>query len=844
MFANLVRYTTALLVLGGLAIGYELTIVPILEPPPIEAVPIEPAAMLTRATMVDGLFPEGSWQRNAPRRLKTEAGFLLFSYREQISTERWRVWPVTVIIGDAENPPVVMDAPDGAEITFAEPLDVLSRGAPPIESGQLRGNVSIRTMSQVDGKPLPVAEQLEILATDVGIDRRRIWTHQSIRLRLGEIVLAGRNLTLQLAGGGGIPTSGKGSPLSMLDNLQLVYLDELSIPLPGNGLFSGRDDNPGTANATSSNAASETAASNSRVTVQCDGTVSFDFATDTLELHNQVRLEHHSAGQPSDSVECQSLRVKFNNPLASDLPRETPSDWIRRIEATGEPVLAKLPSIASEAVAERISYDAEQMRFRMDGPEGVSLRYRGTDLKTNEFVYTLDADDPKKLGTLQAVGNGIMSFHDTAPSALRRVRWSKGVRLQPADSRDQHELWVNGDVHAETVEEGSMRADALVFRFRQEDRSDRSTETPRKPLLPFGDITPTTALATGNVKVDTSGLFSETNELQLFFDIKPKPDELQEDQLALNPAEGEPLRFWVRQPSESGKEDSPGRSPVARPRPKLFGDKVRAKVTIVDQQVSGGDLSVDGAVRLEHEMITDQGALPVSVTGHQLRVIHDDGKELIHIVGDEKPARFDLGDGFFIGPAIEINLKDNYVWINDKGSFRMPSVVLPSGDQQATVRWAAAPQCDWSGEMLFDGREIELSGGVRLTAEMNVGEEDTPWNVAATGDRLKIRLDKEIDIGKPEQARTTSIRDIALLGDKEHPVYLTADETDGDDRLVTRHVLSTPVMSILPSMGGLVAEGPGWYRQWTVSTGQGAMEKFAPAGSLIGMHLIFEEEMV
>ncbi len=836
MFVHFTRYATALVVLCGLAGVYELTLVPVLEPPPMEAVVIQPAALMTRSPLIDQLFPEGSWQRQAPRRLKTDAGYLLFSHREQVATDRWRVWPVTVIVGDTERPPVVMDAPDGAEIAFSEPLDVLSRGAPPIESGQLRGKVSIRTMGRGTDDPVPVADQLEIMATDVGIDRRRIWTHEAIRLRWGKMVLAGRNLTLNLAGGGGIPTDGEASPLSILDSMQLVYLDELTIPLAATGLFGKEEDAAG---------AGPEATDQAKLTVQCEGTVSFDFATDTLDLRNRVRLEHHAPGQPPDTIACRRLRVKFNNPLASHLPRETAGDWLRTIEASGEPVVAKLPTVQSEAAAEQVTYDAAARRFRMHGPGGVRISYRGMHLKTTEFDYQMSEAGPEAIGTLEAAGSGILSLPAEGQAGLRRLRWSKGVQLRPGEGAGRHELLVNGDVRAAMLDGGAIEADGLVFRFRQEPSSAASGELPaQESATGFAGLVPENAQASGNVTLDTSTLFTKTEQLQLFFHVQPPKKDAGEDEVALNPAAGEPLRFWVRPPAAESEAETPSTQPVARPIPKLFGNTVSAQLSLRDQQLIGGDVSVEGEVRLEHEMVTEQGVLPVVATGEQLRIIQEEGKQRVHIRGGEAPAKFDLGDGFFVGPLIEVNVRENYVWIKDGGSFRMPSAVLPTGDPQAKVRWATPPQCDWSGEMLFDGHEIELNGGVRLSAEMQVGAEQTPWNVAATGERLRLRLDQEVRIADPDRARAAAIQDLALFGDQEHPVYLTADETDADGKLQTRHVLSAPLLTVLPATGGLVGEGPGWYRQWSVSDGTGAMAKFSPRGSLVGMHLTFEKEMV
>ncbi len=75
------------------------------------------------------------------------------------------------------------------------------------------------------------------------------------------------------------------------------------------------------------------------------------------------------------------------------------------------------------------------------------------------------------------------------------------------------------------------------------------------------------------------------------------------------------------------------------------------------------------------------------------------GDDVLQITGGTNtPARFDFGDGFFIGPRIQIRPSDNYVWINEAGEFRIPTAALPAGlpDQPNQSWFFTYPSYIWA----------------------------------------------------------------------------------------------------------------------------------------------------
>ncbi|WP_153557487.1 hypothetical protein [Roseimaritima sediminicola] len=901
MAARLLNYTIAFAVLAVGALLYHVTVVRWLKPPDVVLAEIVHVRQAAEPSPLDQMFPEGSWQRSAGKRLIIkDQGYVLFSERKQITPSQWRVWPVTVVMQRHGQPSIVMDAPEGAEVTFAEALDVVGSEAPPIKGGQLIGKVSIRSTAARAGESLPMRDQLEIQASDVGIDSRRIWTNEAIHLRWGQSVLDGRNLTIRLAGGGAIPTSGGQSPLSVLDSMELVYLERLQLPVPGRGRIHGGAGPAGTkaAGATPPDVSGDTAdvsgdtadvsgdtadvsgdtadvsgdtaevpdgtaeVPDGTATLTCKGRVTFDFATDLLQLRDSVRLVHQPHEGPEDTIRCDRVTLEFNNPLASDLARESVDDWLQEIEAVGRPVLIKLPSVEAEAVAESIRYDAEAGTLHVQGSAGVRLAYRGVNFQTSDFVYQFHADDPERIGALDCAGSGFLDFQNDPSLAIKTLRWSKGLRLQPLADADRYEVWIDGKVTTTLTDGGKILADTLRGSFR------RLAPDPKKPAQhvqeprSLATLEPEQASATGNVVFDTSLMYAETNLLQLFFDVlKPGDQPAGEPGVALNPASGAAKRFWVRQPEQADTV-----TPVARPRPTLTAESVHANLTLAGREVVGSDLSVVGRVRLKHRMATERAVLPLTAAGEKLRVVSKGGHDMMQITGGPEPARFDLGDGFFVGPLIRVSTSDNYVWINRQGHLQIPTALLPGGGvdggapsgasvapnplatgrgarAEATMHWAAPPSCRWGGEMFFDGRTVELAGGVQLDADLRMGQEQTPWKLVATGGQMQIALDRPVQIRQSDAVREAALDAITLRGTPEQPVFVTADQSNAQGTVQARHVFSAPQLVVQPQSGQLHGPGPGWYRQWAVAQQDSAFSGLVPEGHLIGTHLTFADRL-
>lgn len=832
MYSKGVNYLTALILLGVLAAVYQFTWVVWLQPPEIPFAPLRHVARSVEDREILQFFPDDSWQHDARKRMTfKDQGYVLFGERKQVNVSQWRVWPVTFVMQRDSQQAIILEANEGADIAFAEPLDMMSNKTPPIKSAQLIGQVRIHSHELTDSA---AADPLQMVTRDVGVDSRRIWTNEAVRLEWGGLLLEGRNLTLRLAAGGVIPTSSGVSPLSMLDNLELVYLDRLEIPVPAiekGGL------------------AADSSLPDGRATLQCNGRITYDFAMNVLRLRDEVRMQHHPHAGETDSIQCDAITLELNSPLMRELPREGPRDWIRRIEALGRPVVAKMPSLGAEVVAEEIRLQPNEGRLQVQGSAGIRLAYQGMNFRTTDLVYQFSPSNPTELGRMDCAGSGLLDLREAHQGVVHTIQWKKGLRLSPADQENEHDLLVSGTVVAGLEQGGKLTAETVHFRFRQQTEVASSPDTTptspphrvREPQAAAALLQPITAVASGGVVFDSHLAYAETNRLQLFFAAPPADHDTQGEEpgIMLGPATGTKDRFWVRQPDGEAISNNP----VSRPRPRLSANQVHAHLTVVGQQILRSDMTLEGQVRMQHQLPTQQAVLPLVLQGEKLRVVSTGSDDTVQIEGGREPARFLLGDGHFIGPLILLSTRDNYLWMNQAGEFQVPTALLPTGDTEAAIQWASAPHCSWQGSMGFDGQTIELQGDVRMHAKLSMGTDPSPWVVRASGQSLRMDLDRPVTLRNPDEIRAAAIREIALLEADQKFVFFTAEQFDGNDRQLARHVLATPRISLQPNSGQLVAPGPGWYRQWSAETASGPFGGVLPEDSLLATHLVFQERM-
>ncbi|QDT04922.1 hypothetical protein K227x_33200 [Rubripirellula lacrimiformis] len=865
MIHSLTHYLSAFVFLLASSVVYQNALSPFMQPPEVESIALKQSAVRRGDDSLADLFPDGSWQRGTCKQLQTSQGVLLFENWEQTDEAHWRLWPITVVIGRGlsatkASEPVIIEAAEGAELKFTESLDVMSGGAPPIDWGRMVGDVHIfRADPDQEGK-----RSLDLRTANVGIDSHKIWTTEAINMSVGEARMVGRDLTIHLAGA----ASPGGSSPAVLDRMELIYLDELMMPLRGGGLFdsandSGPDsDQPG------------------MISVACGGRVEYDFAIDQLLLRESVSLIYQTAGQLADRFDCQQLELTLNDPTNDSIVRRTPLDWLVKMVAFGSPASAKLPSIDSEISADEITLNATVGLLEASGQRGIRVRRGAIKASLANLIYQFDPANPEAIGVINADGAGIVTVDDPT-NPVREARWRDGFYVRPegvATAKNLNtdvELRVEGDVRAWLVDGGEFAADSIFGLFTPEPVTPDPNSMAPQPGSPESE--PRTTLVPkwfnikGNVRIMTMAVAAETDEMWLDFvsEEEPSPRSGASDgSLAGNSAAASPLRQWVAQPTS----DSPMVDPVARTRPVIRGASINAQLRRNSAGLSAKKLSVVGGVEVTHMLEMGGQSLPAKMTGESLALIDGGGQDVLQLSSSPaKPARFELGDGFFVGPQIQIRPSDNMVWINAAGEFQIPTAALPtglagsgpagdvaSGNNDGGFIWTSAPHCRWQGEMLFDGRKAVLTDGVDIKASLVSNRE--PWDLHFSGDRLEVDLQEGVQMRDMASMRDAVIQKITMLQTDERPVIVQALHSAADGVREAKHLIHARSLTISPGGGGqLVGAGPGWYRGWTIAksiTDDSENDYAAASGlsanatmvdsaaqPLTGIHLTFNDSM-
>lgn len=830
MLLRMTHYVTALLGVLAAAVVYQNTVTPWMQPPKLSVVAMSPHHEERDDSALRDLFAEGSWQRGNCKQLQTSDGMLLFENWQQTSDDQWKLWPITVVIGRGmsgvnSTAPVIIESEKGADIKFTESLDVMSGGAPPIRQGRMIGAVHIhRSNGEAE-------DSLEIKTANVRIDSKKIWTTDAIEMKVGQAQLVGRDLTIHLAGPTA-PSGGTSAPL--LERMELIYLDKLLIPLENGGMWSQETAVPQNGNPVTGQAL---------ISLHCGGRVEYDFALDELKLRESVSLVHQVPGIPPDRFDCSSLQMKLNDPANDSIERSGPLDWLVDIVATGSPAVAKLPSFDSDLAAERIELRAVDGLIMAEGRRGVRIRRAGVTATLARLVYQFDPQNPKTIGTIDARGPGIVRFSDSS-IPLRKAHWHQGLRLEPAAvktaQQDQPDLnvWVEGQFHAWLADGGEFKADKIFGVLTPEPKPNNAQET---------SLAPKYVQVERGVEIDTAAIEVQTDFLRLNFinEAEPyRPSVANDDS---SPSSS--MRQWVSQPSTEKKLVDP----VARPRPKIKGDTINVLMRRNESGLSVKDLSVIGSVEVLHNLQTGGQTLPAQLTGETMRLKDAGGEDTLQLgSGPESPARFQLGDGFFIGPQIQIRTADNVVWIKDAGEFQMPTAALPTGlagESDTKMQWTRPPHCRWRGQMLFDGRTATLSGGVDIEASLVNGRE--PWDLNMTGDQLRVDLLEDVQIRDMRAMRSATMKQISLLESNSRPVMVQAVHRAPDGVIEAKHVILAKKLNLTPAAGGqIVGDGPGWYRGWMRPKKEGLLASTGGQSlvdgqdsQLTGIHLVFNDSM-
>ena len=386
---NVRNYFTALVVLILCAGAYRATAFYLLRVPDIAVVtPRAPTENVSLKEDLADLFPDDAWQLGDCKRLLTDSGALLFQNMRKISEDQWKLEPLTIIVGrglaeQSSEAPIVLSTKEGAEIQFAESWDMMGRNAPPIKMGRLIGDVSIERVGT--SKP---EESLSVQTRNVRIDNQKVWTTEAIQMKVAGAELNGRDLTIYLAASA-ISAANADTPSTILDRMDLVYLEELRIPLDRTRMSPPRPRRIGTKAEPKENGV---------VTIRCNNHVVYDFSLDRLSLRDSIRMIRTVRGKTVESFHCDTLDLILRNPADQTVARRGPLDWIDRVHATGQPAKMTLTPYDFELTADDIDFDSPGGLLRAEGERGVVLRRGAIRAHLARLAYQYNPDSPDEIG--------------------------------------------------------------------------------------------------------------------------------------------------------------------------------------------------------------------------------------------------------------------------------------------------------------------------------------------------------------------------------------------------------------------------------------------------------------
>jgi hypothetical protein len=177
-------------VLLSLCGTYALAVAPWIAPPPLKT----PTARATSMTNVappsidpelERLFPPDAWERNGAKIIETEQCTLLIRDYQPTPDGKLLLKPCTLIMhmgGQAARRPIVMQAPQGAELVFDRALDLGRAQFGRLQKGKLAGDIRISSPPTTLGG----RDALELTTSNVQLEENRVFTYDEVAFRYGD----------------------------------------------------------------------------------------------------------------------------------------------------------------------------------------------------------------------------------------------------------------------------------------------------------------------------------------------------------------------------------------------------------------------------------------------------------------------------------------------------------------------------------------------------------------------------------------------------------------------------------------------------------------------------------
>lgn len=832
MFSSFVRFITSLAAVVVAFLAYRLAIVPFIEPaarPRAEAGEADwtPGAD-PRTERWQTLFPPGSWERDRPKVLDTDRAVLLLRDLRELDPYRLELKPCTLILfsGGGEDRmearPVILQAAQGAVLTFAEPVNLARGQIGHLARGLLPGAVTIRGPESRPG----AGDQLEVVTHNVQITRDRIEAPQPIQFRYGKSYGSGRDLIIYLTEPGRVNSAGVGSSRKTrapaVSAAELVHVDRIRLQL----------DNPRElAPGAGAGAKAKPAAPSVQVEITCQGPFKFDFERKVATFRDQVDVLRAPTDGAADQLSCQELSIYFataadrRDPAGKTAEKtaEKTADknadktggsatpdlqglQVERIQAQGTPAVLRAPSYAATLRAELFEYNFLTRQVRIEDGQKLLLRYQQYDVEARQLEYEFAAGGG--LGRLRARGPG--HAYGTLPGKADRpdepgqafeVSWNDRVILQP--HQGDHALSMLGGGMLRMHGEGEFAARDLHLWINE---SPDPQSPPGKPRFRYR---PLRMLAEGDVRVDSWQLAGATQRAEI----------------------------WIRHedvaktaPAAVGPKPSQGPGQRERRSSQKFevtADHLQTQLVRSGPETIVEHLILDGQVRFREVRTEKAGDVPLAITGDLVQVDHANTNfARVHVQG--RPAEVSARGPAVVADSIQLNRGENRIWIDGPGKMLLPALTRRGGAGPARAADSAAPlSVVWGGRMDFDGRTARFLRDVHVSGSQQ-SQQGEVFDMLVMGHELAVTLNQQVNLSADKPSKDLDVQELAFAGGVylQNTGRLRGSQTSYDQ-------LQVRDLTIDQITGRLHAYGPGWGTSVRYDNGleQGSLSPAAKAGA-------------
>lgn len=727
-------------------------------------------------------LPENGWEFDPQTMMMGSDQFtLLIHDYDTTDQDTLVIKPCTVVFfpdGPAtpENPQpsvIVLRAPQGAEMSFEDGVDLSRLKMGRMQHCLLRGDVSIDGIlassddngsgdANSDGNNTPRPPQrLHLATSNVQMTDNRIWTSSLVRFALGENHGSGRKLSVEMTEVEEID----GTRTEKKRNVQSITVHEqvklqLAVAAGENPFDTSGEaaplGGPGSGGNTTDVASS---GGTEEVTITSSGPFRFDALTLVATFEDQVDVIRNGVGgsassgspasstsSPVDQLACERLSIFFGGSGSDKMKPQ-------RIKAEGHPVVGSRAGENAQLRCEKLVYHLGSGEIELKSTSQVLLR-RGEDVVEATEVRVQPGPDGA-IGEILASGKGRLQA--TLPGRSDgqvSAQWTRELRLRPDNG--QPLLSVLGDATVRFAETGTLSSQE-IWMWLNENKNNATSSSAGSPTPPAGEksktpsYTPDRMLAQGQVTINSTQLVGHTERLEMWFtpmaSLGPSPNS--------NRSGGpttQPVGLARSTPRPAPTNNLLGNSQANGPRSRyqVKGDLVSVQVGTDGQTSALRDVTITGNVQMrEHAAAGAAEKKAMSVRGASLQLLnaHIDDTRLI-ITGDDKGnAVVEAGGMVLSGAKIEGFKARNTVEVNGPGQMQLPmNQDLSGAPTTSTTPLTIA----WKSGMRFDGQRVNFVGDVTAA---------TPQQLVRTP-RLVATLTRDIDFTNPGRVDDLGLHNI------------------------------------------------------------------------------------